>query len=154
LVYPASVVNDNGTIKNIIAVQDGMLETISKSCDLVIGTGTVVINGFNATVQNNPEMVNQNAICKFRFKNTNSGEIVSNITKVEIKDASKDALVTTVKPMATGLNAVYVIMEPTPLKEFKFMVYTKNDIIYIGTASGELLQGKYYDDSTPIAVKP
>lgn len=153
-VYPASAVDDDGSVKDLITSQDGMLETISKSRDLAIGTGSVVISGFNATVQNNPVMVNQNAICKFRFKDTSTGNILSDIKKIEIRDAGKDALVTIVEPAASGLNAVYVVMQPTPQKEFKFIVYTRRDIIYIGTQAGVLEQGKYYDDSNPIPVKP
>jgi hypothetical protein len=154
LVYPASAVNDNGSVKNIISKQDGAIETISKSRDLAIGKGMIVLNGFNATVKDNPTMVNQNAICKFRFKNTNNGEIVSNITNLVIRDAKTDAVVTTVTPAKAATNAVYVVMEPTAVKEFKFIVYANGGNTYIGNQAGELVAGRFYDDSTPIQVKP
>ena len=143
VIYPASAAD--GTTGNVrsdlLAEQDGFLKNKADGTILDVrkGTGIVSLSGGNAVMGSATKLKAQYAIAKFTL-----GQVINSTTPLYIKSGTTDILPTiiTVKP-ANNTNVVYVVMEPSTSKKYRFEATTStNKLLKKSTAT--IQAGKYY----------
>jgi hypothetical protein len=138
-IYPASAANGSGLRSDILASQDGTLETLSKKFDVATAEGRIIIDDGTAQPNGTVSLKNQFAICNFQFKDEN-GSLMNTITKVTITDLSTSEIISVRTPSL--LSDVYVAMKPSK-NSTKFEV--DNCLgIYQKTSNANLRAGKFY----------
>ena len=139
-IYPASAVDEYGTLNDLLSSQDGTLATLSSTLDLATANGNIVIDGTNAQPNGTVTLVNQFAVCKFQFKDE-SDQAIEDITKLTITDLATQDIITVTSSAAQ--SAVYVAMLPSN-NSMKFELETGSGSIYNRTASSHLEAGMFY----------
>ena len=148
LVYPASIVDNSGTIKSKenLVTQQG---TIDKVPDHRIGTGTLSITGSEATLAESVDMKAQNAIVGFSIKDI-MGENDLNPDIFTIRRAD-DGLIA----MVTYSQSFCYIALPPSSAETWFKALTSVDgktQTYIAKGTAKLEAGKYYPTELKMAT--
>ncbi len=139
-IYPATAVDEYGTLNDLLSSQDGTLATLSSTLDVATADGTIVIDGTSAQPNGTVTLENKFAICKFQFKDE-SDEEITGIKKLTITDlATQDKYAVT---MSTPQSAVYVAMLPSN-NSTKFEMETTGGRLYSKTASAHLEAGMFY----------
>lgn len=104
-VYPAAMVNNDGSVKNdALAQQDGTLASLGSNLDYCTNSGA----WDNGAL---PELTleNQFAICAYTLKNSLGTEITSSITSMTITDGTNTYAVT----RSAAAGPIYVAIRPT-----------------------------------------
>lgn len=146
LFYPASVVDVSGgspvvqSPEQLLAKQDGKLETIAKNYDYRMKDGATlkVVLG-SATLDGTVSLENQLAIVKFSLTD---GTSALEADKFEIDDNSGQPIIT-VTPSSAD-NVFYVAMPPANAQAFHFIAKKGNEEYFYSQPSATLAAGKYY----------
>lgn len=146
LFYPASVVDVSGespkvkTNEQLLAEQDGKLETIAKNYDYRMKDGATlkVVLG-SATLDGTVSLENQLAIVRFSLSD---GTSALEAESFEIDDNSGQPIIT-VTPSSAD-NVFYVAMPPANAQAFHFIAKKGNEEYFYSQPSATLAAGKYY----------
>lgn len=146
LFYPASVVDVSGgspvvqSPEQLLAKQDGKLETIAKNYDYRMKDGATlkVVLG-SATLDGTVSLENQLAIVKFSLTD---GTSALEAESFEIDDNSGQPIIT-VTPSSAD-NVFYVAMPPATAQAFHFIAKKGNEEYFYSQPSATLAAGKYY----------
>ena len=146
LFYPASVVDVSGespevkTNEQLLAEQDGKLETIAENYDYRMKDGATlkVVLG-SATLDGTVSLENQLAIVRFSLSD---GTSALEAESFEIDDNSGQPIIT-VTPSSAD-NVFYVAMPPANAQAFHFIAKKGNEEYFYSQPSATLAAGKYY----------
>ena len=140
LIYPASAAD--GTTGNILSAilssQDG---TLSNNRDVRKGTGTISVDGTDATLNGGATLAAQYAICKFSVMDVDASNDLD-VTSFVIKDAS-DNIITTVTP-GSATNELYVSLPAS--SDLMWFEAIASDKPYVAKGTASLAAGKFYKD--------
>ena len=139
-VYPASAADGEGVRSGLLAEQDGLLETVSKSLDVATAEGHLVVSEEAAMPSGIVVLDNEYAICRFSFKDEN-GCGVTGITQLCIVNlaTTSEIVVTPPNPMAE----LYVAMEPGS-NTFRFRLKCRDVILLENVSNANLEKGLFY----------
>ena len=146
LFYPASVVDVSGgspvvqSPEQLLAKQDGKLETIAKNYDYRMKDGATlkVVLG-SASIEGAVSLENQLAIVRFSLSD---GTSALEAESFEIDDNSGQPIIT-VTPSSAD-NVFYVAMPPANAQAFHFIAKKGNEEYFYSQPSATLAAGKYY----------
>lgn len=150
LFYPASVVDVSGgspvvqSPEQLLAKQDGKLETIAKNYDYRMKDGAKlkVVLG-SASIEGTVSLENQLAIVRFSLvKQASDGTSALEADKFEIDDNSGQPIITVTPSSADSV--FYVAMPPATAQAFHFIAKKGNEEYFYSQPSATLAAGKYY----------
>lgn len=150
LFYPASVVDVSGgspvvqSPEQLLAKQDGKLETIAKNYDYRMKDGATlkVVLG-SASIEGAVSLENQLAIVRFSLvKQASDGTSALEADKFEIDDNSGQPIITVTPSSADSV--FYVAMPPANAQAFHFAAKKGNEEYFYSQPSATLAAGKYY----------
>ncbi len=146
LIYPASAAD--GTTGNILSTvltsQDG---TLSNNRDVRKGTGTISVDGTDATLNGGATLAAQYAICKFSVMDVDASNDLD-VTSFVIKDAS-DNIITTVTP-GSATNELYVSLPAS--SDLMWFEAIASDKPYVAKGTASLAAGKFYTPTVKMAT--
>ena len=144
VIYPYSAV-DASTLDvktDLLAEQDGTLETIARDFDVCAGTGTLSISDSKACLTEDVTMAEQ--FCIWRLATQYNGSAL-NISKLKIEQGGESYIVNLSSEASSG---IYVALKPAAATAHNFHVLTSNGAHYLKNYSSVTLAAQKFYRST------
>ena len=162
LIYPYSAVNltagdDYGKVRSdLFTAQNGLLTgdgSISATCDLRQGSGTITLATTPASLSSNVTMASQIAIWKLTLNNYEDATPTTlSAKKLTIKDGSDNTLAATAT-LGSAISEFYMAVPAISSKDIKIEAVKGSDT-YVLSKSGVTLTASTYYQSTAKLARP